>query len=151
MRHTQGDEGGDGVVRELHAAGDTARLDRRELHGLKLQSQGIDGVPMEMNCGETMRVDTRELSNLIEESSGIATGTPMAGMPQFIDEPEIEMIAPTEFARGSVSEVMPVPDVDPSREETATIAPGSSRLQGFLIGAAVAVAGVIAWFCTTQL
>ena len=138
---------GDGVPQEVFG-GDTARLDRKELHGLKRKAAGQDdeAIPVEMGTsGDTMRIDSTALVGLIEQSEGIevakqyAMGTPGEGLPAFADnEPEIQI---EEAA----------PDVVVAREPSHPIYRGRSRLRDFLIGGSISVIVMASWYLATQL
>ena len=86
-----------------------------------------DAVPYEMVGGETTRLDSSELYGLIEKSEGAEAAQRMiaSGTPG-TGLPQLEEA-----------------DVDePARP---------SRLRDFLIGGAISVAAMIAWYCATYL
>jgi hypothetical protein len=117
-----------------------------------------DAIPCEMVGGETTRIDQTALTGLIEKSEGIAIGTPKRGMPQ-LEEPEIEVV----LARGSsqqfeateaieaaeVIDAVPV-EVAPAREPSRPVM-RQSRVRDFMIGGALSIVVMAAWYCATQL
>ena len=88
-----------------------------------------DAIPREVLTGETTRLDASELYGLIERSEGaevaqrvVAAGTPSTGLPQVIDV-----------------------------ESTAPVAQPHSRLRDILLGGAISLTAMIAWYCATHL
>jgi hypothetical protein len=128
----------------------TARMQAARVAELQ-ELTANDAIPGEMICGETTRIDSASLTGLIEKSAGIAVGTPKQGLPRL--EPEILVAA----ARGSsgeldIEEVAAV--VDAVAEPVVAVeAPPArvSRLRDILIGGAISVAAMAAWYCATQL
>jgi len=120
---------------------DTARINRDKLMGLKVMA-AHDAIPSEMNGRETQRIDCRALTGLIEKSEGMALGTPIAGFPA-LEDAEIEVVE----ARDPV-EAAPVEHVtcEPSMPVVR-----SSRLRDVMIGGALSLLVMAAWFCATQL
>ena len=92
------------------------------------------GVPREVTGGETARLDRNELYDLIEQCEGreaaqrmFAAGTPGGGFPQLVDEPE--------------------PQREPVLDEPAR----DTRARDVMLGGAISLAAMIAWYCATQL
>lgn len=110
-----------------------------------------DAIPCEMFGGETTRIDQNALTGLLEKSEGIAVGTPKRGLPQ-LDHVEIEVV----LARGS-SQELEVPDVDDAMPIEVAPAPEpmpvmrQSRARDFVIGGALSIVVMVAWYCATQL
>lgn len=88
-----------------------------------------DAIPREVLTGETTRLDSTTLYGLIARSEGsavaqrvIASGTPSNGLPQ--------LVAP---------------------DAPVQLAQAPSRLHDVLLGGAIAMVAMIAWYCATQL
>lgn len=123
----------------------TARMQAARVAELQEMSAD-DAIPCEMIGGETTRIDQTALTGLLEKSEGIAVGTPKQGLPQL--EPEIVVIA-----RGSSPEVE-VEIVEPAVEPAPAPVvepPRASLLRDVLIGGALSIVAMAAWYCATQL
>lgn len=85
-----------------------------------------DGVPTEMiGDGETQRLDTNRLYDLIEQTEGTAT-------------------AQRVLASGTPRQGLPqLVDDEP--------APRDTRVRDVMLGGAISLVAMIAWFCATQL
>jgi len=121
---------------------DTARINRDKLMGLKVMA-AHDAIPSEMNGRETQRIDCRALTGLIEQSQGVALGTPIGGLPALPDDAEIEVVEPRDPV-----EAAPVEEV--TREPSLPVL-RPSRLRDVMIGGALSLLVMAAWFCATQL
>ena len=140
--------GSDGVPGEIFT-GDTARMNRDKLMNLKVMAAAADdGIPREMLGGETMRIDQRSLDGLLEKSEGIAVGTPRLGLPQFVEEPEIEVVAESAADPEVAVEAAPIEVI--AREPSMPVM-RQSRLRDVLIGGGLSVLVMAAWYCATQL
>ena len=128
-----------------------------------------DAIPTEMVGGETMRIEQAALTGLIEKSEGVANGTPKRGMPQLVNEPEIDEPEIEIIARGSSKQMGAVEPVGESVIESLApvIEDGAvqamvvrepsmpvmrqSRGRDVLIGGLLALIVMAAWYCATQL
>jgi hypothetical protein len=137
----------DGVPSEMFTS-DTARMQAARVAELQ-ELSADDAIPTEMTCGETTRIDATALTGLIEISEGIAVGTPKRGLPR-LESPDIEII----LARGStrIETIRPStePIIEPPLAALETV-PRPSRIRDVLIGGALSIAVMAAWFCATQL
>jgi len=105
-----------------------------------------DAIPCEMVGGETTRIDQTALTGLLEKSEGIAIGTPKRGLPQLQDV-EIEPVR----ARGSSQQLDAVDAVPVEVSPACEPVMRQSRSRDFLIGGALSIVVMIAWYCATQL
>jgi hypothetical protein len=132
---------------------DTARMQAAKIAELQ-EMAANDAIPGELTCGETTRIDQMSLTGLIEKSEGIAIGTPKQGLPRVeVDADEVEVTIVR--ARGSSVEVE-VDVVEPAAVVEALVvvqtSPArASRLRDILLGGAISIAAMIAWYCATQL
>lgn len=107
-----------------------------------------DAIPCEMIDGETTRIDQSALTGLLEKSEGIAIGTPRRGMPQ-LEEPEIVVLARGSSQQFEAAEV--IDEVVPVEVVAAEPVMRPSRVRDFLIGGALSIVVMAAWYCATQL
>jgi hypothetical protein len=131
----------------------TARMQAAKVAELQ-EMTANDAIPGEMICGETTRIDQMSLTGLIEKSEGIAVGTPKQGLPRVeVDADEIEVTVLR--ARGNSPDVEAEVVVEPAVVVAAPVVEApparTSRLRDILLGGAISIAAMVAWYCATQL
>lgn len=129
----------------------TARMQAARVAELQ-ELSADDAIPSEMIGGETTRIDQTALTNLIEKSEGIAVGTPKAGLPQLdTADPGFDDVTVVRMARGSSQELDVDAPPEPAAAPVVAAPPKTSRLRDLLIGAAISIAAMAAWYAATQL
>ena len=106
-----------------------------------------DAIPCEMVGGETTRIDQNALTGLLEKSEGIAVGTPKRGLPQ-LDDVEIEVVLARSSSQPVVEDAAPI---EVAAREPSMPVMRQSRVRDFLVGGALAIVVMAAWYCATQL